>query len=53
MSIPPCDADPFDRGLREVHHAVVLGALVEVVRDELAEVERADPDLAILARRRS
>ena len=41
--------DAIDRGFREIHHAVVLGAFVQAVFDEMPEVERADPDLAILA----
>jgi hypothetical protein len=46
---PRVDADPIDRRLRQVHDAVVVRSVVEVVLDEVAQVVRADRDLPILA----
>ena len=47
---PAGDADPIDRGLRQVHDAVVDGSFVQVVLHEMIEVERTDDHLTIVAR---
>ena len=48
---PRGHAHPLDRGLGQVHHAVVLGAAFEAVLDQVAEIQRPDPHLTVLPRR--
>jgi hypothetical protein len=45
---PRRHAHALDRGLGEVHHAVVHGSVLEVVPDEMTEIQRTDPHLPIV-----
>src|SRR5207249_8820534 len=45
---PSVDAYPVDGRLRQVHHTVVFGRLVQAVLDDLVQVERLDPDAIVV-----